>query len=187
MAITPEMSAAYLVELLHLLDEGAIEIWLDGGWGVDALLGRQTRKHMDVDLILRVSDVPKLRRILESKGFTFKEGSLPNSFVLADTAGQDVDVHAVVFDQDGNGIYRMQNGEDWIYPAEGFSGLGTVDGVRVRCLSPAIQVHCHAHGYEPAEKDFRDMELLQERYGLDLPSNLKREPPKSSNANAPTA
>jgi len=26
-----------------------------------------------------------------------------------------VDIHAVSFD-DGNGTYRMENGQDWIYP-----------------------------------------------------------------------
>jgi hypothetical protein len=35
-------------------------------------------------------------------------------------------------------------------------------------------VLCHAHGYAPAEKDFRDMELLQARFGVDLPHHLRR-------------
>ena len=75
---------------------------------------------------------------------------------------------------DGNGVYRMQNGEDWIYPAEGFNGRGIVAGMKVRCLPPAIQVLCHAYGYILTEKDFRDMELLQERFGVELPSQLRR-------------
>jgi hypothetical protein len=28
-------------------------IWLDGGWGVDALVGEQTREHEDLNLIVR--------------------------------------------------------------------------------------------------------------------------------------
>jgi hypothetical protein len=51
-------------------------------------------------------------------------------------------------------------------------------------LSPAIQVLCHAYGYTPIEKDFRDMELLQERFGVELPPQLrpnKAEPYPSSN------
>ena len=44
----------------------------------------------------------------------------------------------------------------------------------VRCLSPATQVLCHAHGYVPTEKDFRDMELLAERFGVELPQQLRR-------------
>lgn len=184
MGVTGEMPASSLIELLRLLDEAAIEVWLDGGWGVDALLGRQTRKHKDVDVILRVADVSKAQRVLARRGFTLREGTPPNSFVLADASGLEVDVHAVVFDGQGNGIYRMQNGEDWLYPAEGFTGLGTVEGIAVRCLTPTTQVLCHAHGYVPIEKDFRDMELLQERFGLELPPRLKRKPQTAGDVDA---
>ncbi len=174
MAIEPEMTSSVLVEILGLLEGASIEVWLDGGWGVDALLKKQTRRHKDVDIIVRVSDVPEVQEILGKRGFAIKEGSPPNSFVLADGSGLEGDIHAVNFDDQGNGIYRMQNGEDWIYPAEGFGGQGEVDGITIRCLSPTTQVLCHAHGYTPIEKDFRDMELLQERFGVELPPQLKR-------------
>jgi lincosamide nucleotidyltransferase A/C/D/E len=174
MPIEPEMTSTDLVDLLRLLSDASIEVWLDGGWGVDALLKKQTRRHQDVDIIVRVTDVPELQEILGRKGFALKEGSQPNSFVLADGSGLEVDVHAVNFDDEGNGIYRMQNGEDWIYPAEGFGGQGEVDGIKVHCLSPTAQVLCHAHGYLPVEKDFRDMEFLQVQFGVELPSQLTK-------------
>ena len=174
MTIEPEMTSSALSKLLQLLEEASIEVWLDGGWGVDALLKMQTRLHKDVDLILRVSDVPELQEILGSRGFAIKEGTPPNSFVLANGSGLEVDVHAVVFDNDGNGVYRMESGEDWIYPAEGFSGRGEVEGRPVYCLSPATQILCHAHGYVPTGKDFRDMEFLEKRFGVELPPHLKR-------------
>jgi lincosamide nucleotidyltransferase A/C/D/E len=170
------VTSTALLELLRLLDDAGISVWLDGGWGVDALLEIQTRAHKDVDLILRVVDVPMLQEILGIRGFAVRSGAPPYSFVLADGAGLEVDVHAVVFDDRGNGVYRMENGEDWIYPGEGFTGRGTVDGTSVCCLSPAAQVLCHAHGYVPTEKDFRDMELLQERFGVELPPQLRRRP-----------
>jgi lincosamide nucleotidyltransferase A/C/D/E len=125
-------------------------------------------------IIIAIADVPKLRELLAKKGFAIREGKPPDSFVLANDAGIEVDVHAVTFSEDGDGVYRMQNGEDWIYPAEGFNGRGMVGGMSVRCLSPTAQVQCHAHGYVPAEKDFRDMELLGERFGVELPPQLRR-------------
>ena len=170
-----EMAPAALVDLVRLLEESAIEVWLDGGWGVDALLGTQSRPHKDVDLIARVSDVARLREVLGGRGFTLKEGAPPDSFVLADGLGLEVDVHAVTFDAGGNGVYRMENGQDWVYPAEGFDGRGAVAGALVRCLSPAAQVLCHAHGYAPTEKDQRDMERLRERFGVELPPQLTRD------------
>jgi lincosamide nucleotidyltransferase A/C/D/E len=170
----PEMTPGALVDLLRLFEGAEIEVWLDGGWAVDALLGAQTRLHKDVDIILRVADLPKLREILGSRGFEIQHGGTESNFVLADRSGLEVDVHGIVFDRDGNGVYRMENGSDWIFPAAGFSGRGVVQGIGVRCLSPETQVLCHAHGYVPTEKDLRDMELLQGRFGVELPPHLRR-------------
>lgn len=168
-----EMNSASLVELLKLLENHELSFWLDGGWGVDALLQKQSRPHKDVDLILQVSDVPKVREILASKAFVLTQGNPPNSFVLGNEAGLEVHIHAVVFDEDGNGVYRMENGQDWIYPAEGFEGRGVVAGLSVHCLAPEIQVLCHAGLFTPSEKDFSDMELLRQKFGVALPPQLK--------------
>ena len=59
-----EMAQQALLELLDLLETNAIEVWLDGGWAVDALLGVQTRPHEDVDIILAEADVGPLRALL---------------------------------------------------------------------------------------------------------------------------
>jgi len=170
----PEMPAEALVDLLQLFEKAGIEVWLDGGWAVDALLRMQTRPHKDVDIILRTVDLPGLRDILRSRGFEIRHGGTESNFVLADLSGLEIDVHAIVFDLDGNGVYRMENGLDWIFPAAGFTGRGVVGEIGVRCLSPETQVQCHAHGYVPTEKDFRDMELLQAHFGVDLPPHLRR-------------
>jgi lincosamide nucleotidyltransferase A/C/D/E len=170
----PEMTSSALVELLQLLENAGIPVWLDGGWGIDALLATQTRAHRDVDIILPVADVPKLQEILACRGFAIQNGTPPDSFVLANGSGLEVDIHAVTFDDEGKGVYRMQNGEDWIFPAEGFSGRGIVGGMSIRCLTPTTQVLCHAYGYVPTEKDVRDMELLRERFGVELPPHLRR-------------
>jgi lincosamide nucleotidyltransferase A/C/D/E len=171
----PEMSSSALVGLLELFEAAGIPVWLDGGWGVDALLQTQTRAHKDVDIVLPVKDVPRLRELLAARGFEVLGGKPPDSFVLADGAGLEVDVHAVTFGECGDGVYRMQNGEDWVYTAAHLSGEGRVGGRRVRCLTPEAQVICHAYGYALAEKDYRDMELLGERFRLELPPPLRRD------------
>jgi hypothetical protein len=39
---------------------GGLVVWLDGGWGIDALLGRETRTHADLDLVIdRDQAVPR--------------------------------------------------------------------------------------------------------------------------------
>ena len=72
------------------------------------------------------------------------------------------------------GQHRIDNGGDWIFLAELFAGLGVIEGVSVRCLSREAQVPCHAQGYTPTEKDFRDVELLREEFGIEVPPLLQR-------------
>ena len=51
------MLAEDVLELYALLLEHGVQIWLDGGWGIDALLERQTRPHKDLDAFVdKVSD-----------------------------------------------------------------------------------------------------------------------------------
>ena len=169
-----EMHAEAALELLRLFEAAGIDVWLDGGWAVDAALGEQTRVHKDLDIILQVADLVQLRELLGDRGFLIREGGTESNFVMFDGHGREVDVHAIIFDEAGNGVYRMQNGEDWIFPASGFAGRGDILGFTVRCLSPEVQVLCHAYGYEPKEKDFHDMELLERRFGVELPPPLRR-------------
>ncbi len=173
--MTSEMRAESAVNLLRLFETAGIDVWLDGGWAVDAALGEQTRSHKDLDIILQCKDLPLLREILGTRGFRDKEGGTESNFVLVDGHGLEVDVHAIVFDESGNGVYRMENGENSIFPVAGFTGRGEILGSSVRCLSPEVQVLCHAHGYVPKEKDLRDMELLEARFGVELPPHLRRQ------------
>ena len=54
------MKAEDVIELYETLEKNGISIWLDGGWGIDALLEEQTRLHEDVDIIVQEKDLPKL-------------------------------------------------------------------------------------------------------------------------------
>jgi lincosamide nucleotidyltransferase A/C/D/E len=63
------MTAEDVVRLYRLFAQHAIEVWLDGGWCVDALLGRQTRPHADLDIAVRHANVPMLRRLLLTRGY----------------------------------------------------------------------------------------------------------------------
>src|SRR5437879_1467332 len=56
---------------LALLHEG-VQVWVDGGWGVDALLGRQTRPHKDFDAIVAFDDLPLVTAVLANRAFTLK-------------------------------------------------------------------------------------------------------------------
>jgi hypothetical protein len=47
---------------------------------------------------------------------------------------------------------------------------------------PPRTVLGHANGYVPVEKDFRDMERLAERFGVELPPQLRRKPSESGSS-----
>jgi hypothetical protein len=169
------MNAESVVEVLALLEAAAVEVWLDGGWGVDALLEAETRAHGDLDVILNVADLPKLRSALAAARFREKPGGTATNFVLADTRGREVDVHAIQFDSRGRGVFALPDGGSWPFPASTFAGRGRVGARSVRCLSAEAQVQCHGQGYAPTEKDLADMERLQERFGVVLPLALCRQ------------
>jgi lincosamide nucleotidyltransferase A/C/D/E len=166
--VLPMMTAEDVVFILDRLDTAGVAAWLDGGWAVDAVLGEVTREHADLDLIVRVDDVATMRTALAADGFELTRGEPRSNFVLGDRAAREIDVHPVRFDARGDGIYRMENGDDWTFPAAGFTGTGRIGARDVRCLTPDVQMLCHATGYEPDEIDVQDMRLLHERLGTAL-------------------
>jgi lincosamide nucleotidyltransferase A/C/D/E len=175
---TARAEASDVLEVVDALKAGGIDSWLDGGWGVDALLGEQTRPHQDIDLVVELKNVAAMRSILDGHGFELIEGVPESNFVLRDGRGREVDVHPVRFDDAGNGVYQMEEGGDWIYSAAGFGGRGTIDGRPVKCLTAEMQMVGHAGGYTPAETDFHDMRLLHERLGTPLQGPyVEAEPP----------
>ena len=44
------MTSNDVIDLYTNLETLGIKVWVDGGWGVDALLGKQTRFHEDLDI-----------------------------------------------------------------------------------------------------------------------------------------
>lgn len=58
------MKAEDAAQLIRELAAKGIDVWLDGGWAVVALIGQQTRNHDDVDIVIRDSDLPSLLEVL---------------------------------------------------------------------------------------------------------------------------
>lgn len=146
-----------------------ITIWVDGGWAVDALLGSQTRDHADLDIAVQQLDLECLRLMLEESGYRDvpRDDTRPRNFVLGDDAGRLVDIHVVVLDEAGNGIYGPpENGE--MYPAGSLDGMGSIGGHPVRCITPVHLVAFHT-GYPWRPQDIHDVSALCERYGIALP------------------
>ena len=88
-----DLGVSDVIEILEWLEEANVDLWLDGGWGHDAVLGEQTRRHDDLDLLVHAEHSARLIDALEAHGFAVTERASPDAFVLEDGDGRQVDVH----------------------------------------------------------------------------------------------
>lgn len=58
-----------LLKVLDLVEAVGMRYWLDGGWGVDVLVGKQTREHRDVDINFDARYTDALIEALLSHGY----------------------------------------------------------------------------------------------------------------------
>lgn len=163
--IKPEMSAEDVLELVILFEQNQIEVILDGGWGVDAQLGEQTRLHEDLDIAMPHKYVPLTRALLEGRGYVDvpRPDTRDCNFVLGDDCGHLIDFHTFTFDEQGELIFGLP------YPLDSLTGVGSVLGHPVRCITPQWLVQFHT-GYSFDENDYRDVSALCRRYHLELPA-----------------
>jgi lincosamide nucleotidyltransferase A/C/D/E len=159
------MDGASVVAVTAALERDGVPVWIDGGWCVDALLGRQTRAHGDLDIAVEARLVPVLIDTLRRLGFDHapRADATPWNFVLAHADGRQIDVHAFAFDSTGAGVLGpAENGD--AYPAGALDGEGAIEGVRVRCIAGRFMLQFKtAHG--PRDIDRADIAALRARFG----------------------
>ncbi|GHJ26700.1 aminoglycoside nucleotidyltransferase [Streptomyces hygroscopicus subsp. sporocinereus] len=159
------MTADDVLSILAVLRNADTDIWIGGGWGIDALVGQQTRQHRDLDLMHRKSQEPAVVAALANAGFVQTLDWRPVRFVLTDPRGREIDLHPLLFAVDGSAVQASPDPEHpFVYPASCFI-TGTILGTTVPCLSPEQQVYFH-QGYEPADHDRHDMAQLRQEFGI---------------------
>ena len=167
-----------VIDVLDWLEGAGIPVWVDGGWGVDALVGEQTRDHSDLDLALDLDDLDAAQQTFEQRRFQHDESSepgLPARLVLQDDRGRQVDLHPLVFDERGDGWQRLSaTGRAWgRYPVDDLDAMGIIGGQRVRCISAQLQARFRM-GYELTERDEHDLRLLAEQFGVPSPPGFQQ-------------
>lgn len=156
--------ASRVLEVLDLLDTTGVRIWVAGGWGVDALLGRQTRRHYDLDLVISDSDEEyrKITEVLQRAGFHPDQPEL--------TPGLGMPLRCAWRHDNGHSLEIMPVALD----APPFSAApagarapigwspftsGNISGRQVPCLSAELQLTLH-RGYPQRDINVSDIELL---------------------------
>jgi lincosamide nucleotidyltransferase A/C/D/E len=156
------LTADDVLDVLTTLKE--FGVWIAGGWGIDALVGVQTREHRDLDLLHRLEQETAVVAALSEAGFGDTLDWRPVRFVMAN-GQKEIDLHPLVFEKDGSAVQEsLEPGTPFRYPQECFV-TGTIGGVRVPCLSAEQQVYFH-QGYEPTERDRQDMARLRKAFGI---------------------
>jgi len=161
------MTAERVLRVLDALRSHGVTASVDGGWGVDALVGRETRPHEDLDLVVALGDADAIQSALRAFGFSVAEDHLPVRLVMRDTSGSQLDFHTVTFDAQGGGVQPQPGGGTFRYPPDGFV-RGQIAGHQVPCVSAEVQILCHL-GYEPTAKDAHDVLLLCQHFNLAIP------------------
>jgi len=176
----PVLVAAEAAQILDRLDAAGIWYCVEGGWGVDALLGEQTRPHEDIDLAVRMEDVDRICSTLWE--YVRHDVEWPSSFVLRDSRGRKVDAHPLRFDANGDGWQaNATGGEPYRWPREHLGARGRIARTKVeaprdvRCITPELQLRWHEYdGFD--DVDWQDMRALCDRFGLTPPERLATRP-----------
>ena len=151
-----------MLEILRVLRD--VDVWIGGGWGIDALVGEQTRLHGDLDLMHREDQEPAVLAALAAAGFAETLSWRPVRFVVHD-GRREIDLHPLRFAADGSAVQSSLTDEPFRYPADCFV-TGTVLGRTVPCLSAAQQIYFH-QDYQPRDRDLHDMAQLRRAFGVD--------------------
>ena len=130
----PPMSSVRVVETLGALEAAGLEAWVMGGWGLDALAGKQSRAHHDLDLIVDQLDIVSVLSVLRGLGYEEcyrSESPGPvgdlvlsgDTVVVRDEGMGMVDLHAFAIRDSGQ-----------------FVTIGSIGELRVKCLTVEQQL-----------------------------------------------
>jgi lincosamide nucleotidyltransferase A/C/D/E len=153
------MNAAAVLEVLERLEAAGCRCWVAGGWGVDALVGEQTREHRDLDLALDARGEPAALEVLRRLGYSVETDWRPARIELAGAGGRWVDVHPVSFDAAGHGRQADPDGGWFEYPPGCFTS-GRIGGHAVACLAVEQQLRFR-EGYQARGVDRHDIAVLE--------------------------
>jgi len=170
-----EMRAADALAIMDVLDDAGVDACLSGGWSVDALVGRRTRAHADLDLWLPATSFDVAEPAFVELGIDrlYPWGDdRPWNFVLHDGERRRVDLHLYEPLSDGELFHYggVESGET--FPCEALGGRGVIDGRPVRCESPEWCLRFHL-GYPPRPVDLTDVNALCRTFGWDVPDGYR--------------
>lgn len=169
----PRVMPGDVEQIVRRLKEAGVDCWIAGGWGIDCLVGRPTRSHSDLDLIIDRANEQRALRALEQDGFRL---------LRRIDAGCWLDVQLELIDQDRRAVALLPvplADDGWprsIRAAAKAIGLsagevlatGSLEHARLPCVSSHAQLVMHT-GYEIRDRDRHDVLTLCQHLSLAAP------------------
>ena len=163
-------------EVLAVVDwleaRGAVHV-ITGGWAVDALVGRATRPHRDLDVIVEAGACDGLARWLRGRGYEVVVDWLPIRVELR-RGRCGVDLHPMEVDGRGDSVQAGFGTQVFEHRAADRT-RGRIGGRRVVVATAARLMELH-RGYEPRPEDLHDIALLRRLLQPDEPAGGGGEP-----------
>lgn len=155
-------------EILEMLSEASVKVFLDGGWGVDALIGRETRTHNDIDLFVEKKDYCITISVITGKGYreVIMDYTTDSHTVWKDDNGRIIDMHCFEYVEDGI-LY-----DGYIFPSETFSGKGNIGNIEVSCIITGRHGH-HFHHIHIQDETVPVPPGLCRTFNLEIPEQYK--------------
>lgn len=154
-----------LESVIRLVEDLGIDFWLAGGWAVDFRVGRITRRHSDVDLVVYHSDRKRTHRGLTAEGFVVLNEDDPDAEMIYRRGDLKVDVTFIRRRDDGTTV--TPGWELWPWPADSFpEDTAYLSGVPSRIVSVDTLLASKTDwelntGEPPRPEDLADIEILQ--------------------------
>ena len=148
-----------LMKVIEILEASNIKYWLDGGWGVDILVGKQTRDHRDIDIDFDAQHTEKLLSILKDYGYKIDTDSAPVRIELYSDKLGYIDIHPFILNENGTSKQADLNG-GWYEFESDYFGSAIFEGKKIPCISAKGQRVFHT-GYELRDVDKHDIKIIE--------------------------
>jgi hypothetical protein len=153
--------------VVEVLEAADVSLWLFGGWGLDARLGRITREHDDIEFWVERKQAERSKAILVGAGAVLLPIQPPEE--SREYTWDDVPFSTAYFDRQPEGTINLEGRwSDWNLPAESFDAdPGILDGHAMPTMSATgmlamkEQYPMLRNGRPWRDKDRDDIEALR--------------------------
>jgi aminoglycoside-2''-adenylyltransferase len=167
MRATGEGQLGVIRRVVAVMQAADISVWLFGGWGLDARLGRITREHGDIEFWIERAQAERSKAVLMEAGAVVLPTQPPEE--SCEYAWDAVRFSTAYFDRQPDGRIKLDGRwSDWQLPAESFAeDIGVLDGHVVPTMSATgmlamkEQYPTLRNGRPWRDKDRQDIETLR--------------------------